>query len=302
MALLNPPQIVPAVMRVAAETIARSDSSLGDVDAVASVLAPGGFGGERAGVVKDSVGALHTLGMVHVDDGELVLDEAYRSAIDRGRLRRPTWRRVLLGSIFDHPSAAESVTATEDRTRGVRDLVFGLTWLLAQDAAGPPLAWSASDGSAAVQELQAQQAGRNQNLWPFSNDTRYRTAERWAVALGFAVSEPAGLRPLPTEALRRVIQEVGGGEKPVLEFCDQLAAQLPVLWRGTYRTELTRRFGMDPDPDVVAGGVDSSLALALLALEEERLIKMRALPDVERIELGAGTSNPRPVSHVEVTA
>jgi hypothetical protein len=302
MALLNPPQIVPAVMRLAAETIARSDSSLGDADAVAAVLAPGGFGGERVGVVKDSVGALHTLGLVHVDDGELILAEAYRSAIERGRLRRPTWKDLLLSSIFDHPSATASVTATDDRTQGVRDLVFGLTWLLAQDASGPPLAWSVSAGSAAVQELQAQQAGRNQNLWPFSNDTRYRTAERWAVALGLAVSEPAGLRPLPTEALRRVIRDFGGGEKPVLEFCDQIAARLPVLWRGTYRTELTVRFGTDPDPDVVAGGVDSSVALALLVLEEERLIKLRALPDVERIELGAGTSSPRPVSHVEVVA
>jgi hypothetical protein len=302
MALLNPPQVVPAVMRVIAEAIARSDSSLRDVDAIAHALAPGEFGRERAGVVRDSFAALRTLGLVRVDDGDLILDETLRSVVGRGQLSRPAWRELLLRSIFDHPSAAGSVTATEDRTQGGRDLVFGLSWLLAQDAAGPALAWSASDGSAAVQDLQADQAGRNQNLWPFSNDTRYRTAERWAVALGLAVAEWGGIRPLPTEALRTVIQGFGEGEWQVLEFCGRIAAELPVLWKGTYRTELAERFGSDPDPDVAAGGVDSSFALALLVLEEQRLIKMRALPDVERIEFGAGTSNPRPVSHIEVIA
>jgi hypothetical protein len=302
MALLNPPQIVPSVMRVVAEAIARSDNSLRDVDAIADGLAPGEFGRERAGVVRDSFAALRTLDLVWEDDGELVLDDDLRSVVERGRLPRPVWRRLLLRSIFGHPSAADSVTSTEDRTHGSRDLIFGLTWLLAQDGAGPALAWSASDGSAAVQDLQADQAGRNQTLWPFSNDTRYRTAERWAVALGVAVAESDGIRPLPTEALRSVVQGFGEGEWPVLDFCARVATELPILWMGTYRTELAARFGLDPDPDVAAGGIDSSFALALLVLEEERLIKMRALPDVERIEFGAGTSNPRPVSHIEVTA
>jgi hypothetical protein len=302
MALLNPPQVVPSVMRVIAEAIARADSNLRDVDAVARALAPGEFGRERAGVVKDSFTALRTLGLVFDDDGGLVLDDALRSVVERGRLLRPAWRQFLLRSIFDHPSAAGSVTAREDRTQGARDLVFGLAWLLAQDAAGPALAWSASHGSAAVQDLQAHQAGRNQNLWPFSNDTRYRTAERWAVALGLAVDESDGIRPLPTEALRAVVQGFGEGEWQVLDFCARIAAELPVMWKGTYRTELAERFGSDPDPDVAAGGVDSSLGLALLVLEEERLIRMRVLPDVERIELGAATSNPRPISHIEVTA
>jgi hypothetical protein len=302
MALLNPPQVVPSVMRVIAEAIARADSSFRDVDAVANALAPGEFGRERAGVVRDSFAALRTLDLVLDDDGELVLDDEFRSVVDRGRLLRPEWRKFLLKSILDHPSASGSVTATEDRTQGGRDLVFGLTWLLAQDAAGPALAWNASHNSAAVQDLQAYQAGRNQNLWPFSNDTRYRPAERWAVALGLAVDESDGIRPLPTEALRTVVQGFGRGEWQVLDFCARIAADLPVLWKGSYRTQLTERFGSDPDPDVAAGGIDSSLGLALLVLEEDRLIRMRVLPDVDRIELGAATSNPRPISHIEVTA
>ena len=300
MALLFPPQIVPSVMRVIAESIARADGSLRDVDALARALAPGDFGHERAGVVRDSFAALRTLELVTAGEDGLELSDPLRSSVERGRLSRPVWREILVSSVFEHPSAMRSVTATEDRAQGVRDLVFGLTWLLAQDAAGPLLAWNASEGAAGVQVLQARQAGRNQSLWPFSNDTRYRTVERWAVALGVAVAEPGGLRPLPAEALRPVVQRFGEGEWPVMEFCDRIALELPILWRGAYRSDLITRFGSDPDPDVNAGGVDSSVALALMVLEEERLIRLRALPDVERIEFGAGTTNPRSVSHVEV--
>lgn len=299
MALLNPPQIVPAVMRVILEATTASDFS--DVDAIVDAIAPGDVGGERGGVVRDSFDALRTVALIETGGEKIVAVDRVHRSIDRRGSLRVGWPTLLLNSILEHPTAPQSILPHEDRTSGVRDLLLAVTWFLAQDAAGLPLAWNANEDVAAVQDLQVKQVGADQTLWPFSNDTRFRAMERWAVALGLGVTDKNGVRPIPLEAVRRVVENMDPGESTFDSFYSHLSGDLPFLWRGTFRDELHERSTGDPDPDARAGGIDTAVAVCLLALEREGRIKLKSLADAERIAIGPDSEKLRWVSHVEVT-
>ena len=302
MALLNPPQSVPAVMRVILEAVCQKDAPFSDVESLVDALAPGDFGGERGGVIRDSLAALRTLNLVETTTSEgIVARETVCSRLDHRGSLRGVWSGLLLEAALEHETA-DSWGAEESPTRGVRDLVYGLTWVLAQDAAGPSLAWNPGQHTAGVQNLQVRQLGARQTAWPFSNDTRFRTMARWATALGLAVPEVNGLRPLPLRAVKHVVRGMVPGDRSVARFLGELGERLPVLWPGRYRDQLTSRLEFAPDPDAAEEGVASATALALLALEEERLIKLKALADAERLTIGASSKSPRRVSHVEVMA
>lgn len=308
MALLNPPQVMPAVMRVILEAVGRSDARYASEDDVVAAIAPGEVGGaakensKDKGVVRDSFRALRTLDLVDVTDDVIAVSDDVLAALDHRGSLRAAWQQLLLRRVLEHPTAEDSLTATDggERTAGVRDLVFALTWLLAQDAAGLALTWSGDGSPSDVQRLQAEQLGQDQTDWPFSNDTRFRTAQRWIVALGLGVSEQGAVRPSPMLPLRQTVSAMESGTHTIASFCDQIGESMPVLWPGKHRRRLTERIGRDPDPDVQRDGVDSSLAIALLALEAERQLKLTALSDAARLEFGAGSARPRSVSHVEV--
>lgn len=309
MALLNPPEILPPLIRVILEAAASQDRPVDD-DKLIEMLAPGD--GQAPGSigrvdkphVRFTYTAARTLGLL-VEDGEgSVLSDEATQGFTRGSLRA-AWPTLLRRSIFEHESAAAAVKeAAEQNTTGVKDLLFALTWFLAQDALERPLALEASEAYRGFDVLQAQHFGQVTTRYPVQNDTRFGAFERWSLHLGFARPDEFGtraLRPLPLAAVRDVVRTFESRRYDLEEFCHRLGGELPCLWPGALRRQLVEVLGEDPDPDVEAGGIDSSVALTLSILEVEGGIRMDNLADAtQRLVVGPNSRNPRIVSHIEV--
>jgi hypothetical protein len=313
MALLNPPDLTPSITRLVVETVGSRGGQMPLADVVA-YCAPGAVGGDASRTVEVSTNAAITLGLLIRDGDQVRLGSQASSAagID-GRLRSP-WGSLIRSMVRESETLPRSVVANfeEDavgeRTSGVRDLAYGLTWVLAQDAFGEPLAFGTKEGCRSVQDLQAAQIGHRRDRWPVTNDTRWPPLVRWGSAMGLLSAAPAGAGqgeaiPDPTAAIRAVVRALVGPERRSLtfaEFRQVIAEQLPYVDGGVLRAELAEALGSDPDPDVQAGGVDSSLGLAMLSLQAERLILIEDRSDAQhRSEIDPGGRRIG-VSHVIV--
>jgi hypothetical protein len=309
MALLNPPEILPPLIRVVLEAAAAQERPVDD-EKLIELLAPGASedSGTIGRVGKPHVRNAHMvarmLSLLSEEDGGSALAKAATQDFVRGSLRE-AWPGLLRRSIFEHETATTAIQdAAEQDTKGVKDLLFALTWFLAQDAYEVPLAYEADDIYRGFDALQAQHFGQVTRRYPVQNDTRFGAFERWSLHLGFARADEFGaraLRPLPLDAVRDVVMSFDPARYDVGDFCRQLGARLPCLWPGDLRQQLVEVLGEDPDPDVAAGGVDSSVGLTLAILEVEGLIRMDSLADAaQRAVLAPNSTNPRNVTHVEV--
>jgi len=311
MALLNPPEILPPLIRSVVEAAGASDRPVND-DRLVELLSPGGEG--QAGSigrstkphVRFSHDAALMLGLLEDEDGGSVPADIARTAMSRGSLRA-AWPQVLRQVVFEHESAPRAVVeAVEENTRGVRDLLFALTWFLAQDAFGAPLGWESQERYGSFQTLQRSHFGAVTKRFPVQNDTRFGSFERWSLHLGLARSDELGrrtLRPAPVPAARDVVRSMDPGRYEVHRFCSALSESLPCLWPGHLREQLVKVIGSDPDPDVANGGLDSSMTMVLVTLEAEGRLRMDNLADAsDRGTLAPRSQQPRTVTHVEVLA
>lgn len=319
MPLLNPPEVLPDVIRMLVETVAHEGPM--SADALLACVSPGELGGEKSLAAKASLNAARTLGFLDELDGELVArDDLVAQTRSSGTLR-PDWPRLLVDALVHHESFRDTVTASvgEDRDRtGVRDLAYALTWLHAQDRYGSPLHWDASGGRSGVQLLQAEQFGGGEDYrrtYPVINDTRWNTLHRWAVAMDLATVAPAGrdrgsgaLVPDPSCQVRRIVARahadgIMGEVCPVLDVCDLIADRLPFLWRGILRNDLAARLGFDPDPDAALDAVDSSVAAALLYLQARGEVVIEDQADASyRTVLDASGDGRLGVTHIRFTS
>ncbi|MGW4580331.1 protein DpdG [Rhodococcus aetherivorans] len=213
------------------------------------------------------------------------------------------FRRLLQCSIFESIDADPWDQATgETLTSGSKDLTRALSWFLAQDARST-LTWDKTTGGLSSAELlQVQQLPRTTDLRPFSNNARWQLFSRWSVALGMA--EPAlvgtGLHPDATVAIRDITFEMTPGLRTVDDFLDSLTRQLPVISGGSIRNSFLKLAGSDPDPHASIGLLDTSIAQALLSLEEEKVVTL--LPpksDTTSKTIGLGSVQRR-ITHLEV--
>ena len=309
MALLNPPEILPPLIRSVVEAAAASDRPVDD-DRLIELLSPGedGQDGSIGRDGKPHVRYCHDaalmLGLLEKANGGSVPTEIARTAMSRGSLR-PAWPQVLRQVVFEHESASQAVVeALEEDSRGVRDLLFALTWFLAQDAFGAPLAWEPQDRYVSFQTLQRGHFGTVTRRFPVQNDTRFGSFARWSLHLGLARSDELGnraLRPAPVPAARDVVRSMEPGRYEVHTFCSILSDSLPCLWPGDLRRQLVEWIGADPDPDVASDGIDSSTAMVLVTLEADGMLRMDNLADAsERGTLAPRSQQPRTVTHVEV--
>ena len=315
MALLNPPEVMPDVVRMLVESVARDGPT--HSDQLIAQVSPGIVGGEDSLPVKASLAAARVLGFLVDHDGKVVANDNIAAMMQATGTLRPAWPRILAVAVANHETFPDAVTTSlgEDRdTLGVKDLAYALTWLLAQDRYALPLHWSASGGRRSVQDLQAEQfgSGESQRLtYPLINDTRWNTVQRWAIAMELATPAPAGrdsgvgaLVPDPSRQVLRVVTRARErGElpevSPVLEVCDLIAKHMPFLWRGHLRTALVEHLGTDPDPGVAANGVDTGVASALLYLQARKLIVINDHADAAfRTVLDAGGDGRIGVSHI----
>lgn len=236
--------------------------------------------------------------------GNAVLTTQRVDAFCRGKpLSTRQFRRLLQRSIFE-PANMDTwnQTQTEGLTTGAKDLNRALSWFLAQDVR-TTLNWSkTTNGPENAQALQRQQLPRHPLLQPFSNDTRWNNFTRWSVALGMA--EPAltrsGLYPDATLAIRDISQEMTPGIRNIDDYLNSLTTHLPVLSGGTLRDGFLKLTDADPDPDASIGLLDTTIAQALLALEEEKILTiLPAESDANSKTIGLGSA-PRRITHLEI--
>jgi hypothetical protein len=171
------------------------------------------------------------------------------------------------------PENNQNFWATEEAKAS--DLTRALAWMLAQDV------YTFSFPSA--EAIENSQIERNERRL-LGNDTRRNGLQTWAVFLGF-IRRSAALDIDPTVAVRDVIPEIltPGQSMNAEGFVDALAAKLPVLDRGTYRTEVERAFREDARPQRVSYQLSTSLSRALQSLRISRDLEF-----VQKADQGSG--------------
>lgn len=285
MALLNPPEVMPDVVRMLTETVAAKGPV--SADGLLERTSPGAVGGEKSLAAKASLRAARTLGLVTKEGNDLLANDDVVARTRNADTLRPAWPRLLLRALREHSTFDDAVSASlvrEDTdTPGVRDLAYALTWFHAQDRYGLPLQWTIGSGRREVESLQAEQLGSGEStraVYPLMNDTRWNAFARWALSMHAATLSPAGtgagsLVPDPSGLVRMVISDaIAEGSlpevTPVLDVCDHIAAQVPFLWRGALRRQLAEHLERDPDPAIARDGIDSGISAALLQMQARR--------------------------------
>ena len=304
MALLNPPQILPAVARVLFRALQEADDFGMSRAELAKSVAPatlpraeGSPTGPGSRGFDDTLTACLMIGLFERKDDLISLHpELPEQARDR-RQHDHDLRSMICGLVL-----RESVNfGLWDSTEGARDLTRALAWYLCQNPLNPPAPWNEADGVHVAQERQfgAGEGG------VFSNDTRWGAFDRWAVFLGFGHHLPRNgkdvLVPDPTEAIRHVIPSVLSGQRREIGMViEELGQRIPVLDGGAYRREVESR--MRP-ADVRSGGdlMSPSLAYALLRLRDERLIVLEDLADAPlKIRLPERFGPERTITHASL--
>lgn len=316
MALLNPPEVMPDVVRMLTEAVALrgplSPQSLLDR------IAPDSIGGDKSLAARASLRAALTLGFLAEHDSELICDPDVAGDARRFGTLRHDWSLRLLRAVRGNEHFEDAVKqglGGANEQPGVRDLAYALTWFHAQDRYGLPLHWSAGRGRRGVEDLLAEQLDtgvETRATYPVVNDTRWNTFGRWALAMQSATVAPAGdglgaLVPDPSRLVRavlvaafragRVVQDA-----PVLDVCDVVAQEAPFLWRGALRRDLVEGLGRDPDPAAAINAIDTGLSAALLQLQARREIVILDQADASfRSILDASGPGRIGVTHIRFT-
>lgn len=287
MAVLNPPRVFPGIGRSIVNFLIENRNSW-DEDRLVDAFKPQGVNEDTAAStgVKNTVSALRALRVLTPDSqGSITVSDVI---IKHGtRFDRDEFRRLMLNQVLDLGRDGDPWLVGEDKaaTFGARDLTRGLSWLLAQDALGPPLRWNG-----AAEDLQFAQFGPDrENTWAVVNDWQWGPFVRWSLALGLAVPSvirsKSGLIPIPTVALSGVIAEMPPARMPIQDFLGALSAKIPVIHGGVIRSSLVARLGYDPDPGVQGNAVDTSIAQALRILEGRGSLTFESLADADGVLL-----------------
>jgi len=305
MALLNPPQILPAVARVLFRALQAADGfGLPRAElakSVAPATLPRGTDstpGDGSKGFDDTLAACVTIGLFDRDGDTIRLHPELpgytRDRRQRDHHLRPLIRDLILRDVLNY--------GLWDSTEGARDLTRALAWYLAQDPLQPPASWNEPGGVDIAQERQFPPGERI-----FSNDTRWGAFDRWATFLGFGRSLPrAGktvLVPDPTEVIRHAVPSVLTTQRlEIGVVIEELAHRIPVLDGGTYRRDVEARM----KPEAVLSGdalLSPSLAHALLRLRDERIIILEDLPDASlKVRLPEHFGPERTVTHASLAS
>jgi hypothetical protein len=165
------------------------------------------------------------------------------------------------------------------------DLTRSLAWLMAQDV------YSLRFRDVEALEL-SQIADDDVRL--MQNDTRRNGLQFWGHFLGF-VRQPGGGDVDPTVAIRETLAEciTPGDEMPAVEFVERLAAKLPVLDGGTYRTAVEARLERQALPDLQTGQLSTSLSRAFFSLMIDETLEFENKADVGRSVVLSGRDGIR---------
>jgi hypothetical protein len=248
--------------------------------------------------------ALKDIGIVNDVDGMISLVPEVTTILAGAPLMRSTYRKLLQRFMFASLDIDPWRLGTGDTlTSGTKDINRALSWSLAQDVRST-LTWNRTDGgSVSAELLQKDQLPNTPTLQPFSNNVRWNTFTRWSVALGMA--QPAfqgvGIYPDATVAIRDVVLGGPRGRLNIDDFLGEITRQLPVVRGGVLQASFLEQSVVDPDPDGASGFLDTTLAQALLALEEEGVVSVLPVQaDASSKFVRLDNANPRRITHVEV--
>ena len=253
--------------------------------------------------IDTTITALKDIGIIEEVQKVISLVPQAKSMLVGPGISRPAYRKLLLNFIFSSVVDPWRVTAGDTLTSGTKDINRALSWSLAQDVQST-LTWHKNDGSSvSVELMQQDQLPDTPDLRPFANDVRWNTFVRWSTALGMA--QPAfqgtGIYPDATVAVRDVVVELSPGRISIDDFLDAITRRLPVLSGGALHSSFLEHSPTNPDPDAAAGLLDTTVAQALLALEDEGILSV--LPpqaDAASRNIGLGRTPPRRITHIEV--
>jgi hypothetical protein len=300
MAVLNPPRSLPVLGRAIVNYLLDARRNPSEDDLVAA-FKPEGLNPavEAAGGLKNTLSALRAINVLEAD-AEGALRISPKVDPPKRQFTKAQFRRVLQDRVFDFDRDGD-VWATrvgDGHTSGGRDLNRALSWLLAQDALGGPLAWTEN-----VQRMQTDQfKTTNNEAWAITNDTRWLPTVRWILALGLAnpsvVKDKNGIVPLPVDAIDDALNGFPNERMTIHDFLARIGRAVPVLHGGAVRSGLVAQLGSDPDPGINAECADSSVGQALRILEERGRVAFETLPDADGIRLSRFDNTRR--THVTV--
>ncbi|TDW18956.1 protein DpdG [Kribbella kalugense] len=287
MAVLNPPRVLPGLGRAIVNYLLDARRTPTEDELVAA-FKPEGLnpGADAASGLRNTISALRAINILEEDaDGALRIGPKVETFNTPYTTRQ--FRRVLQDRVFaiDQSGDLWATQAGERHTSGARDLHRALTWVLAQDALGRPLAWTDN-----VQAMQADQfKTRNNEAWAITNDTRWLATVRWILALGLAttsvVKDKNGIVPLPVIAVDDALDDFPNERLAIHDLLARLGRAIPVLHGGSIRSSMVARLGGDPDAGIKAECADSSIGQALRILEDRGRLAFEALPDADGIRL-----------------
>ena len=247
--------------------------------------------------------ALKDMGILKEEEGLISLSPETVTFLLESRLTRSKYRRLLQHFVFASADVDPwRLNADDTLTSGTKDINRALSWSLAQDVRST-LSWKGTEaGSTSAELLQKEQLPSVPSLQPFANDFRWSTFVRWSTALGMA--QPAlvgtGIHPDATVAIRDVVLEMSPGRTSIDNFLAGISGRLPALRGGVLQMSFLELSTVDPDPETARGHLDSTLAQAVLALEEELLIKVLP-PEADASSKTIGLDNSsRRITHIEV--
>lgn len=207
---------------------------------------------------------------------------------DLDGLRRALLRLVLSHNNnpgFDQPT----VDASNERPLS-SDFTRAACWVLAQD----PYSLEATHAS-----IEALQNVQRVTPVPFVNDTRWAGFIEWALFLGLAWRAPR-LVVDPYFAVASALPDVFTSERtvPADAFLARVAAVLPIVDRGRYRSHVDATIGVPARP-LGDNDVSMTLSAALLHLEASGVIRLETRSDAPtRSLLGRRGKALRQISHV----
>lgn len=283
MALLNPPEVVPAVMKVIHDYLLYKGLPIAR-DELEETVCPPTVTPTGQAVFKASLQAALDIRLVEDADGGLTA-----SADIQGSFARVLRKKAFAGGIND-------VTAPSDK--GASDLSRSLAWFLAQDVYKGVEPWS-SNGPRGVQRLQQDQF---KDLRAFQNDTRWTSFIRWAPALDLAEFTPSKklliLMPDPTKAIEEEIPGVFGKQKRLAmgDFLQRLSDEIPVLDRGSLKSATISLTELSEDE----GTVSFSVGHALRRLHARGVVELQSLADAPQFMLQGSNGQKDGFSHVEL--
>lgn len=292
MSILNRPSdgllsVLLALRRALIAYGPQPEARLLDLCAPSSVVPDG-----KPDMARKTITRWKQLGFFEEVDGQLRLHATVASigVDDLDGLRAAVLRLVLAPE--NNPVLIADGGDDNEKSKA-SDCTYAAAWALTQDPYSFPAKYRGG--------VEALQASQGVDPRPFANDTRWAGFAEWAVFLGIAWSAPKVALVLdPAFAVRMSLPDVfmGAPELPHEPFLARMAEVLPIVDGGRYyvaaRSQTARPWRSER-----TNHISPCLSAAVMTLEARGELRLEARSDApQRILLGRGGSEVRPVSHV----